>query len=97
MNSEPLWRLTLYWGTVVAFFTLPLAIFILHLTLIAWPEIMHGTAPVYAGQFKYIFEFHRTLAALVFGLAGLQTTQLIATKHFERADRTEPTASRKTD
>jgi hypothetical protein len=92
--TEPLWRVTLYWGTVVTFFTLPLAILTLHLTFIAWPEILHGNAPVHVGEFKYVFEFHRTLAALVFGLAGLQTTQLIATKHFERADRTEPTASR---
>jgi hypothetical protein len=78
MNPEPLWRTTLYWGTVISFFTLPLLVFCLHLTLIGHPQILGGNAPGHVGEFKYVFEFHRTLAALVFGLTGLHTGQVIA-------------------
>jgi hypothetical protein len=76
-NADPLWKITLYWGTVISFFTLPLLVFIIHLTLIGYPQILHGNAPSHVGEFKYVFEFHRTLAALVFGLAGLHTGQVI--------------------
>jgi hypothetical protein len=77
MRNDPLWRTTLYWGTVVSFFTLPLLVFFIHLTLIGYPGILHGNAAAHSGEFKYIFEFHRTLAALVFGLAGLHTGEAI--------------------
>jgi len=86
--KEPLWKVTLYWGTVVTFFMLPLSVFIVHLLLIGWPGMLSGNAGGHLDEFKYVGEFHRTLAALVFGLAGLQTTQFIATKHFE--GRAEP-------
>jgi len=76
--SDPLWRTVLYWGTVVSFFTLPFLVFSIHLALIGYPGILHGNAPGHAGEFKYVFEFHRTLAALVFGLAGLHTGEVIA-------------------
>jgi hypothetical protein len=78
MNAEPVWKITLYWGTVISFFTLPLLVFAIHLMLIGYPQILHGNAPGHVGEFKYVFEFHRTLAALVFGLAGLHTGQVIA-------------------
>jgi hypothetical protein len=78
MNPDPLWRIILYWGTVISFFTLPLLVFSIHLALIGYPQILQGNAPSHAGEFKYVFEFHRTLAALVFGLAGLHTGQVIA-------------------
>jgi hypothetical protein len=78
MNPDPLWRIILYWGTVISFFTLPLLVFSIHLALIGYPGILQGNAPGHAGEFRYVFEFHRTLAALVFGLAGLHTGQVIA-------------------
>jgi len=78
MNPDPLWRIILYWGTVISFFTLPLLVFVIHLMLIGYPQILHGNALGHAGEFKYVFEFHRTLAALVFGLAGLHTGEMIA-------------------
>ena len=73
MNQEPLWKTVLYWGTVITFFTLPMLVFVIHLVLIGWPEALHGNAGAHLGEFKYVFEFHRTLAALVFGLAGLNS------------------------
>lgn len=76
-RSEPRWRVALYWGAVISFFTLPLAILSIHLVAIAYPELLRGHAGGHLGEFKYIFEFHRTLAALVFGLAGLDTGELI--------------------
>jgi hypothetical protein len=78
MNPDPLWRIILYWGTVISFFTLPFLVFSIHLALIGYPQILQGNAPSHASEFKYVFEFHRTLAALVFGLAGLHTGQAIA-------------------
>jgi hypothetical protein len=77
--NEPRWRTVLYWGTVISFFTLPLLVFCIHLTLIGYPQVLGGNVLGHGGEFKYLFEFHRTLAALVFGLAGLHTGQLIAT------------------
>jgi hypothetical protein len=78
MSPDPLWRITLYWGTVISFFTLPLVVFVIHLSAIIWPEAFMGNAKGHGSEFKYVFEFHRTLAALVFGLAGLHTGQVIA-------------------
>jgi hypothetical protein len=77
LTPEPRWRIALYWGTVISFFTLPLFVLILHLVFISYPEILHGHGPGHIGEFRYIFEFHRTLAALVFGLAGLHTGEVI--------------------
>jgi hypothetical protein len=79
VNAEPLWRLALYWSTVVSFFTLPLFVLMLHLIFISYPELLHGHAVEHGGtgEFKYVFEFHRTLAALIFGLAGLHTGEVI--------------------
>jgi hypothetical protein len=83
----------LYWGTVITFFTLPLLVFVIHLTLIGYPEVLRGNALGHEGDFKYVFEFHRTLAALVFGLAGLHTGEIIATT--KRVDRSETPVSRR--
>jgi hypothetical protein len=93
VNPEPKWRVLLYWGTVITFFTLPLLIFVIHLMLIGFPEILHGHGQGHVGEFKYVFEFHRTLAALVFGLAGLHTGEVIATT--KRVDRSETPVSRR--
>ena len=49
--------------TVITFFTLPMLVFVIHLVLIGWPEALHGNAGAHLGEFKYVFEFHRTLAA----------------------------------
>jgi hypothetical protein len=90
LNPEPRWRVALYWGTVVSFFTLPLFVLIIHLAVIAYPEFLHGHGPGHAGEFKYIFEFHRTLAALVFGLAGLHTGEVIVDRVRNGNGRTPP-------
>lgn len=63
MNPDPRWRVLLYWGTVISFFTLPFLVFCIHLALIGYPQILQGNAPGHVGEFKYVFEFHRTLAA----------------------------------
>lgn len=70
VTEEPRWRIALYWGVVIAFFTLPLVVLVLHLAAIFTNFDPTGK---HIGEFKYVFEFHRTLAALVAALAGLNS------------------------
>jgi hypothetical protein len=69
--NEPLWKTALNWGVISMFLTLPMVVFAIHLyalTHAGW--IYREKMP---DEFKYVLEFERNLAILVFGLAGLRT------------------------
>jgi hypothetical protein len=64
MNSEPLWRTTLCWIAVFTFFALPLVLFIYQVFRIV-PDPLH--------EFGWVGNVYKADAALVFGLAGLNS------------------------
>jgi hypothetical protein len=71
MISEPMWKLTLNWGVVITFLSLPLVLMSIQLFLLSHPSVIVN-AEHYRDHFKYLVEFQRNLALLVFGLAGLE-------------------------
>jgi hypothetical protein len=75
-TTEPLWKIVLNWGTVVMFLLLPLMIMMIQLYLLSHPEVIKNPE-TYRDHFKYLLEFQRNLAILVFGLAGLRTYEQI--------------------
>jgi hypothetical protein len=72
MTHEPYWKLFLNWGVVITFLLLPLVIMVIQLYLLSHPDVIKNPA-TYRDHFKYLLEFQRNLAILVFGLAGLRT------------------------
>jgi hypothetical protein len=70
MSQEPLWRRVLIWGAIGLFFGLPVLAFLLQIIAIQSPWFR---LEEYVADFKYIGVFESTLAALVFGLAGLNS------------------------
>jgi hypothetical protein len=68
---EPLWKLALNWGSIVIFLTLPLVVLAIHLYALTHPGWVYREKE--ADEFKYVLEFERNLAILVFGLAGLRS------------------------
>jgi hypothetical protein len=75
--NEPLWKLILNFGTVITFLTLPLVLMTIQLYLLSHPDAIPN-AEHYRDNFKYLSEFQRNLAILVFGLAGLRSWENIA-------------------
>jgi hypothetical protein len=70
-NPDPTWRTALCWGAVITFFVLPLVVFVtlfLSFTVPSWTLIKEELE-----AFKWVGTYENTLAALVFGLAGLNT------------------------
>jgi len=76
MKKEPMWKLALNWGVVITFLSLPFVIMTIQLWILTHPDLI-ANAPSYREHFKYLFEFQRNLAVLVFGLAGLRTWEQI--------------------
>jgi hypothetical protein len=67
---ESLWRRVLVWGAIGLFFGLPILAFILQIIAIQSPWFR---LEEYLADFRYLGVFESTLAALVFGLAGLNS------------------------
>jgi hypothetical protein len=74
--NEPYWKLFLNWGVVITFLTLPLMIMVIQLYILSHPDIIKDPE-THREHFKYLIEFQRNLAILVFGLAGLRTWEAI--------------------
>ncbi len=73
-SGEPLWRVFLNWGTVIAFFAIPLTLFCVQFYARTHPGWFNEEHPEH---FKYIADYQRNLTILVFGLAGLKTWENI--------------------
>jgi ABC-type transport system involved in cytochrome bd biosynthesis fused ATPase/permease subunit len=84
MKEEPLWKTVLNWGAVILFLTLPLIIMTIQLYILLSPKWMPEAAK-YREHFKYLGDFLRNLAVLVFGLSGLRTWETVKQngKHHE--------------
>lgn len=63
--NEPLWRNFLCWGAVIAFFTVP----VVALAVV----ILIPTTHEHLESYKFVGTFFQSVAALVFGLAGLKS------------------------
>lgn len=88
MKEEP-WKTFLNWGVVVMFLGMPVVITILQIFALAYPKWLSKELP--QTEFKYLYEFQRALAILVFGLSGLRTWEVVKEKngkHEQRTDRT---------
>jgi hypothetical protein len=70
MKEEP-WKTFLNWGAVCMFFGMPLIIMVIQIFALMFPKWLSQELP--QTEFKYLYEFQRALAILVFGLAGLRT------------------------
>jgi hypothetical protein len=68
-EAEPLWRVVAYWMVIISFFSLPLLIFLIHVTI----KLSLIKTPVVQGEFSYISEFHRILAAMLATMLGLNS------------------------
>ena len=68
-KSEPLWRTIANWSVVLTFFSLPLVVLIVHLTIV----IDHIDVKAHAGEFAYLWNFHRILAGLLAAMLGLNS------------------------
>jgi hypothetical protein len=68
--NEPLWRKALCWGAVGSFFGLPILVWIVQIAAIQSPWLR---LEEHTDEFKYLEGYHAILAALVFGLAGLNS------------------------
>jgi hypothetical protein len=75
MKDEP-WRIFLNWGAVIMFFSMPLLVLVIQLAALQFPNWLSKELP--QTEFKYLYEFQRALAVLVFGLAGLRTWEHIS-------------------
>jgi len=75
MKEEP-WKTFLNWGAVVMFFGMPLLVMLIQLLALAFPDVLSKELP--QSEFKYLYEFQRALAILVFGLAGLRTWEHVS-------------------
>jgi len=75
MREEP-WKTFLNWGAVVMFFAMPLIVLCIQLAALTFPNWLSQELP--QTEFKYLYEFQRALAILVFGLAGLRTWEHVS-------------------
>jgi threonine/homoserine/homoserine lactone efflux protein len=67
MNNEPLWRTILCWSAVIVFFALPLIVFVIQ--VFSGAEARHQMLK----DFDWLGNIYRTVTALLFGLAGLNS------------------------
>lgn len=79
MKEEEPWKTFLNWGVVIMFLGMPLLIMFLQLMALAFPNWLKDPLP--QDEFKYLYEFQRALAILVFGLSGLRTWEVIKEKN----------------
>jgi hypothetical protein len=76
MQKEEPWKTFLNWGAVIMFFGMPLLVMAIQLLALAFPDVLAKELP--QSEFKYLYEFQRALAILVFGLAGLRTWEHVS-------------------
>ena len=74
--KEEGWKTFLNWGAVIMFFGMPLLVLVIQLLALTFPDWLSQELP--QTEFKYLYEFQRALAILVFGLAGLRTWEHVA-------------------
>jgi hypothetical protein len=74
MKEEP-WKHFLNWGAVLMFLFMPIVIMVIQLFALAFPTFLKEALP--QNEFKYLYEFQRALAILVFGLSGLRTWEVV--------------------
>lgn len=79
MKREEPWKTFLNWGVVIMFLFMPLLIMFIQLLALAFPGFLKEALP--QTEFKYLYEFQRALAILVFGLSGLRTWEVIKEKN----------------
>jgi hypothetical protein len=68
-GPEPLWREVAYWGVLLCFFALPIVALILHLSIL-FGRVRYQE---HAGEFNYLWSFHRILAGLLAAMLGLNS------------------------
>jgi len=68
-DGDPLWRVVAYWLVIGSFFSLPMVVLIIHLTVL----FEHADVNTYRGQFAYIWNFHKILAGLLAAMLGLNS------------------------
>lgn len=87
--KEEKWKTFLNWGVVIMFLGMPLLVMVIQLLALAFPGWLSQALP--QTEFKYLYEFQRALAILVFGLSGLRTWEVVKErngngKHHKRTD-----------
>jgi hypothetical protein len=89
-KEEP-WKTFLNWGVVSMFLGMPMLVMLVQLLALTFPGWLSKELP--QTEFKYLYEFQRALAVLVFGLSGLRTWEVVhERKNGERNQR--PTKER---
>jgi hypothetical protein len=78
VKEEP-WKHFLNWGAVLMFLFMPILIMVIQLFALAFPTFLKEALP--QNEFKYLYEFQRALALLVFGLSGLRTWEVVKEKN----------------
>jgi hypothetical protein len=68
--KDPIWKTVLNWGAVVAFFSLPVIIFVTQVWI--YPSLEDEKM-----HLDYLRNFMNNITILVFGLAGLRTWESI--------------------
>jgi hypothetical protein len=77
IKEEP-WKTFLNWGAVIMFLGMPILIMVVQLFALSFPGWLSKELP--QSEFKYLYEFQRALAILVFGLSGLRTWEVVHDK-----------------
>jgi ABC-type Fe3+ transport system permease subunit len=83
--KEPRWRTVLCWGAVLTFFSVPMVGLGILVMADYWPNIRNHLA-----EYKFIGPFFQSVTALVFGLAGLNTTEKYFTEKNGKPPRKTP-------
>lgn len=78
MKEEP-WKHFLNWGAVLMFLFMPILVMAIQLLALSFPGFLKEALP--QTEFKYLYEFQRALAVLVFGLSGLRTWEVVKEKN----------------
>ena len=74
MKEEP-WKHFLNWGAVLMFLFMPILVMVIQLLALSFPGFLKEALP--QTEIKYLYEFQRALAVLVFGLSGLRTWEVV--------------------
>jgi hypothetical protein len=85
MKEEP-WKTFLNWGVVCMFLGMPILVMAIQLFALAFPAMLSQQLP--QNEFKYLYEFQRALAVLVFGLSGLRTWEVVHDRKNGKHDHT---------
>jgi hypothetical protein len=76
-GHEPLWREVACWCLIVTFFSLPLVVLILHLTIM----LDRVSYQAHVGEFSYLCRLHRVLAGLLAAVLALNSWDKRAIKN----------------